>query len=341
MRAFFGLVGCLAVAALAAPAQDPSAAALAAAARDWLATLEPADRARASLPLESAARTTWTYLPGERAGLTLGEPDEERMQALAALVDSVLSARGQEKLAGIFDLEELLFERESKPGAPATHRDPRNYTVAIYGTPGEPYWSWRIEGHHLSLCFSVADGRIVSTTPKFLGSAPAHVTEGRFTGLRPLGREEDFGRALVTSLDEEQLEACIVDGEPPLDVLLVPAQSELPEPAGIPVARLDAPQREKLHALLAEIAADLRAELSERALAELTAADPSGVRFAWLGSLVAGEPHYFRVQGPTWIYEYENGHPGASHVHTVWRDLTRDFGGDPLARHLRDAHGGR
>ena len=60
--------------------------------------------------------------------------------------------------------------------------------------------------------------------------------------------------------------------------------------------------------------------------------------FAWAGGLRPGEPHYYRVQGRGLLAEYDNTQRGVNHVHTVWRQLDADFGGDVLAAHYAHAH---
>ena len=57
------------------------------------------------------------------------------------------------------------------------------------------------------------------------------------------------------------------------------------------------------------------------------------VTFAWAGSLERGEGHYYAVRGPTFLLEYDNTQDDANHIHSVWRDLRRDWGGDLLAAH--------
>ena len=57
------------------------------------------------------------------------------------------------------------------------------------------------------------------------------------------------------------------------------------------------------------------------------------LHFAWAGAHEPGKPHYYRIHGPTVLVEYDNTQSGANHIHTVWRDLENDFGGDLLRRH--------
>ena len=61
------------------------------------------------------------------------------------------------------------------------------------------------------------------------------------------------------------------------------------------------------------------------------------LRQAWWPSAQArpepGLGHYYRVHAPSFLIEYDNTQNDANHVHSVWRDLENDFGGDALARH--------
>ena len=57
------------------------------------------------------------------------------------------------------------------------------------------------------------------------------------------------------------------------------------------------------------------------------------IRFGWAGGTEVGEPHYYRIQGPTFLIEYDNVQNSANHVHTIWRDFDGDFGRDLLKDH--------
>ena len=66
--------------------------------------------------------------------------------------------------------------------------------------------------------------------------------------------------------------------------------------------------------------------------------DPKETYFAWAGSRSPGEGHYYRIQTPKFLYEYDCTQNGANHVHAVWRDFDGDFGRDLLAQHLATSH---
>ena len=110
-------------------------------------------------------------------------------------------------------------------------------------------------------------------------------------------------------------------------------------PKGLPAADLRADQLDVLHALLAVYVDRLPDELAAEERARAAAAVASGaLHLAWAGGREPGEPHYYRLQGDDLLIEYDNTQRDANHVHTVWRDLRRDFGGDPLARHYLQSH---
>jgi hypothetical protein len=108
------------------------------------------------------------------------------------------------------------------------------------------------------------------------------------------------------------------------------------EPRGVPAAELDAEQREMLRALLATYLDRAPAGVSPlRRYDDDAALD--AVHFAWAGPTTPGEPHYYRVQGPRLLIEWDNTQDKANHGHSVWRDPLADFGLDVLAQH-RAAH---
>ena len=81
-----------------------------------------------------------------------------------------------------------------------------------------------------------------------------------------------------------------------------------------------------------------RGEFAEKELAEIEGADPGEIFFAWAGSTEPGQGHYYRVQGPAFLLEYDNTQNNANHVHAVWRDLKNDFGEDLLRQHYDESH---
>lgn len=309
-----------------------------AAVEDWLDTLGTAERDRAILDLDDPYRTDWAYVPRQRRGMPLGDMSEAQRQRARALVNTGLSDSGHERVTGIIELEAVLYERSGQ----RPMRDPGNYFVTLFGRPSDDGpWGWRFEGHHLSLNFTLQGGRVLSSTPAFFGGNPARVTEGPRAGLRPLAEEEDLARRLVRTLPEPLRARAILSDVAPDDILTGDDPvAEMEAPRGVRYGELDAPSAELFEELLALYAGRLHGALAAAEMADIEAAGGlQELAFAWAGGTEPGEPHYYRIQGPTFVLEYDNTQSNANHIHSVWRNFARDFGGDPLRAHLARDHG--
>ena len=93
-----------------------------------------------------------------------------------------------------------------------------------------------------------------------------------------------------------------------------------------------------LKAVMQEYILRHRAEVVDRDFAQIEKAGLDKIVFAWAGGLEVGEPHYYRIQGPTFLLEYDNTQNNANHAHAVWRNFENDFGDDLLKRHYQAAH---
>ncbi len=338
------VVAALAAASLAPePPRSGDSDAMTAAASAWLDSLGPERRAEGAQRFDAPARTDWHFVPRSRPGVTFAEMSDRQRRAARDLLRSALSAQGVFKVEAIMALDGVL--RELERGNPI--RDPSAYTIAVYGEPGptEP-WGWKVEGHHVSLNFTVAAGRVVSVTPAFLGASPAEVPSGPTAGTRPLALEEDLGRELARSLSAEQRARAVIADQAPADVLLIPGREfkaiGSPTPAdtgpGLLVGEMTAEQRSLARRIVEEFARNLRHDLAAWELDRIDAAGFENVRFAWAGQAEKGRGHYYRLVGPTFAIEYDNTQGGANHVHTVWHDRARNFGLDALRDHVRGEH---
>lgn len=333
-------VGALALLACSLPmaAHDiPRAAAeMARAAERFLAALTDEQRAQALFAMNDAERLNWHFVPRARKGLPLKQMTPAQREAAEALLRSSLSEQGYGKATAIIQLEQILYELENQ----SPMRDPGNFYFSIFGQPDpKGVWGWRIEGHHLSVHFTLADGVAAAFGPSFFGANPATVQEGRRKGTRPLAAEEDLARRLVRSLTEEQKLVTIFAAQAPRDILSGAARKARPlEPLGLPAAQLSPAQAELLKSLLKEYVFRHRAEIAEATLEKIEAAGPQNIHFAWAGGLEAGQGHYYRIQGPSFLIEYDNTQNNANHIHTVWRDLENDFGEDLLRKHYEEHH---
>jgi hypothetical protein len=315
---------------------------MAEAADRFLAALTPEQKEKASFELKDDERLNWHFVPRERKGVSIKEMAPEQRALAHALLSSGLSHRGYAVALNIMSLEQILRDMEKGSG-PA--RDPEQYFFSVFGRPAATgTWAWRVEGHHLSLNFTLVDGKPVSGGPNFMGTNPGEVREGARKGLRVLGREEDLGRQLVKALDETQRKTAVISADAPKEILTGNARkASLEKFEGIAAADLAPPQREMLMALVEGYARRLRDEMAEQDLRKIVEAGPQKIYFAWSGELEPGRPHYYRIHGPTFLVEYDNTQNNANHVHTAWRDLQNDFGEDALRRHYEqnpgDAHG--
>jgi hypothetical protein len=223
------------------------------------------------------------------------------------------------------------------PRATPIVRDPEGYFFAVFGTPSaRDTWGWRVEGHHVSLNFTIVNGTLVAGSPSFFGSNPAEVRAGPKKGLRILGAEEDAARALLVSLDASQRSKAIIDVTAPGDMLTMANVNITPlSPAGITMDALNASQRDLLMKLIDVYTGFMADDIAADRVARFKKAGVEKIGFAWAGETERGKKHYYRVQGPTFLVEYDNTQNDGNHIHSVWRDFDGDFGRDLLREHLK------
>ena len=305
-------------------------------ARAFLASLDPEQRARATFQFQDEERFDWHYIPKERKGLPLKDMNSAQKHLAHALLSAGLSQRGYIKAVSIMSLDEILRILENGTGAV---RDPERYFFSIFGEPSETgIWGYRVEGHHVSQNFTIVNGKVL-VAPSFFGANPAEVREGPRKGLRVLGREEDLGRAFIQSLTPEQKKTAIVSADAPGEILTGPARKAAlkGQPSGIAASKLTSQQRELLQNLLDEYCNNVPEEVSQMR-EELIKKAAGNLYFAWAGGEQVRQPHYYRIQSPAFLIEYDDTQNNANHIHTVWRDIDDDFGLDLLKEHYQTSH---
>ena len=309
---------------------------MAGAAIAFLAVLGADARRRALFVFGDKERLNWGYVPRRREGLPFKDMAAPARAAAHELMKASLSAVGHAKAVNVIRLEGVLRQLETFG---ALTRDPDNYAVSVFGTPGaETPWGWRLEGHHLSMNFTLVPGKPVAVTPAFLGANPAEVRSGPLKGLRTLAQEEDLARALARSMDSAQRRRMVIADRSLGDIVAGPGRGEsLTTPAGIPAAELGPAQREGLVRLVEAYARNMRAEIADDELRRLREAGLERVHFAWAGPLETGA-HYYRIHGPTLRIELDNTQNEANHIHSVWHDPRNDFGADLLRAHYEHGH---
>lgn len=326
-----------AAAADAEPGAPGAAGGMAKAGRAFLAALSPEQRKLALLPFDSEERFNWHFIPRERHGLPFKAMDAGQREKAHAFLKAGLSHAGYLKATTIMSLENVLRVLEDGKGPV---RDPELYYFTCFGSPSaRETWGWRVEGHHLSLNFTVVRGRLIASTPQFFGANPAEVKDGPRKGLRALPAEEDLARELLKALDPTGRAAAIITADAPRDIITgASRKAEIGAPQGLAFSRMDRRARGLLQALVDEYARNMPEAIARERLQRLREAGMDLIHFAWAGGMERGQPHYYRLQGPTFLVEYDNTQNEANHIHTVWRDFEGDWGLDLLWQHYDTAH---
>ncbi|WP_166350942.1 DUF3500 domain-containing protein [Phytoactinopolyspora limicola] len=295
-----------------------------------LRSLGPVQKAAAIAPVGSADYHSWSYLPGTRPGVMLGEMIDYQQSLAMELLDAGCSPIGARTACGIIELDAIL-RGERRRG---------QYWIRVFGAPGDGRpWAWRINGHHLALHLTIVDDD-VAVPPNFFGAEPATVAHGPHQGLRtPVGEEEN-ARALLASFDDDQRQVAIATQVAPSDILTradpVADPGVLAE--GLTYAQMYGEQRRLVEALIRLYIDRAPHRVAGSYWRELVAAGMDAVAFRWAGSDERGAGHYYAVNGPTFLIEYDNTQDNANHIHSVWRDLRRDWGEDLLAAHYANHH---
>lgn len=345
------------------------------AAAGFLDSLKDAQRQKAALPFEDEqTRRRWYYTPTPRHGLPIREMTAEQYQWLRRLMAASLSEAGYNFAAVVLAMEWAVdyhqgFLDRTYGDLPNTRvRDPGNYSVAVFGTPGAtPAWGWTIGGHHLSLHYTLQNSAI-SPTPAFFGAEPARmVMPGRKT-LRALAVEEDLARDLLGQFDPDQVKRAVISDIAATDIVqmnrprvedgalytiggpgpggqglrdklgLTPKHDEelryaASAPKGLSAKEMTAAQRETLANLVRGYLSHLPDAIARQYESLVVPGRLDGASFAWAGPAGYGQPHYYRIQGERLLIEYDCTQDEANHTHSVWRDPEGDFGEDLLAGH--------
>lgn len=305
---------------------------------EFLKSLTEAQRNKTQMPFNDESKLLWHYIPSSmfpRAGIQLNELDSNQKSKLDELLKAFLLETGYKKTMKIIDLENILLEMSGD----SIMRNPESYSVAFYGNPEkDSLWAFSFEGHHISLNFTIHDGK-VENAPRFFGANPAKIPSGPREGERTLPKEEDLGFELINSLSEEQRGMAIFQQEPFFDIVTgESAEVEPLSPVGIMYGQLNRNQQLIFLKLLDEYLSTIPAEQAEKRMNSIKDEEINEVRFGWAGATVLGEGHYYRIQGKSFLIEFDNVQDKANHIHTVWRDFDGDFGRNLIREHYEKSH---
>jgi hypothetical protein len=311
-------------------------------ATDFLASLTPELKAQTHFELTDAERYNMNYVPISRKGPTFNDFSERQTKLALELLKACLSDEGYRKATAITKLDKVLIKIEDNKmkmadGSPM--RDPLNYHFCVFGEPGDGFWGWRFEGHHVSLNFSSINNTIVSSTPSFFGTNPAIVNVEGFDKQQVLKKETDLGFSLVNSLSAAQLTRAKFSDTAPSEIITGNKRKvENIDPHGISFKDLTAPQKKIFLSLLDVYIGNYELGFSKTLNDKIVKAGLSNLSFSWAGSMTPGKGHYYRIQGPMLLIEYDNTQNNANHVHTIVRDLTNDYAEDILKEHYQKEH---
>ncbi len=308
--------------------QTPSGEQMAKAAQSFLEHLPENQNQQATFAFDDKERLNWHFIPRERKGLPLKDLSEPNKKLAKALIASGLSEAGYDQTLDIMSLEEVLYLlEEGNREERREKRDPQKYYLSIFGEPSATgTWGWRVEGHHISLNYTIKDGKVVSSTPEFFGANPAFIDAGPGRSIRVLGTEEDLARQILKLCNEEQQKLAWQSKEAPDDLRGGgEAQPVVTKPVGLPVSKMSSDQKKLLRQLLSEYLKNMPADVESERRDRINRSGLDNTYFAWWGSSERNERHYYRVQGETFIIEYNNTQNNANHVHSMWRNIAGDF----------------
>jgi len=339
---------------------------MAQAANRFLESLDRMQRMATVFAMDAEERTNWHYFPETgfadeygyvRNGITFKDMDAKQRHLAYGLLSTGLGRAGFLKTMNVMALEEIVRVIEDDHTG---YRDTERFHFTFFGKPGMTGdWGWRVEGHHVSLHYVIRDGKLVASSPTFLGANPHEVPQGLHKGMRALELEEDMARALLVSLDADRRKQAIFDQQAPYDIVtMADKRAELGgQPQGIAAAELSESQYRALLDLIGEYAGTMPPEVAADRMKAASQTPKDQLYFGWAGDIdrPAAKPidigskttenrhlagNYYRIQSPTFLIEFANTQNQSNHSHAVWREFEGDFGYDLLAAHYRgDGHG--
>ena len=305
------------------------------------------------LAFGDTSRLKWNNLPvglRARAGTSIANMNNDQRRILHRVLIASLSSQGYLKAGAIMHLDELLNQYYDSLYAQKKISDtnfrrikdlkwsPGNYYFAFFGNPSQKPWGFKLEGHHLSINFSFI-GDNLAVTPLFLGTDPAEYTLSHYAGWRVLGKEEDLGLKLIRSLPPSQQKTAIMSGDVPRDIITsAESGKRLIDYWGIKVSAMHPEHKELVQRILREYVFNLEHEKASMEYEKIMKAGLDNIYFGWIGKMEEKQPHYFVLNGPTFLIEFDNnGGPRneANHIHTIWREKGNEYGEDMLKSHYQ------
>jgi hypothetical protein len=211
-----------------------------------------------------------------------------------------------------------------------------NYYISVWGTPSaQAPWGLNFGGHHIALNVTCRGDQVVMS-PYFVGTDPSEVKSGKYAGLRVLSKEEDYGFMLVNSLSEAQKATAVLQQAVPKDIITSPQSSQrITSYYGIAAAQLDEAQQTLLKLVIEEYVHNFEHQKAHQLFDKIMKSGIEKIHFAWVGSFENDKPHYYIINGPDFLIEYDNVgfQNDGNHIHAILREKGNDFGADLLKQH--------
>jgi hypothetical protein len=323
------------------------------AATNLIRSFDPLQKKAALLSFNDTARIKWNNLPvglRARSGISIGNMTEEQRRLLHRILSASLSSQGYLKATGIMHLDNLLnmwvdsaFSRKMidenlRKFLFDLKWSHQNYYLAFFGTPADSNWGYKVEGHHLSVNMTFTGDKI-PVTPWFIGTDPAEMQITQYAGWRVLGEEEDLGVKLIKMLSATQQKKATMNTDVPGDMITgAESGKRLIDYWGIKANELNKQQKEVLLAIIREYVFNFEYDKATAEYDKILKAGVDNIYFGWIGPYEETKAHYFLLNGPTFLIEFDNaGGPrrDGNHIHTIWREKGNEFGEDILKKHYQ------
>ncbi len=324
-------------------------------ATQFLNTLNADELKTTSYAFKDSLRHRWTNLPVgmvPRPGIAYGALSDKSRVAFHRVLSAMLSSQGYLKTTSIMALDDILntlyqtaFDKGEINQKFLTQMQNLkwaygNYFISVFGKPqsNEP-WGLNFGGHHMALSLT-SDGKNITMSPYFVGTDPSEVKSGKYAGLRVLSKEEDYGFMLINSLTESQKVKAILKQNVPNDIITSPKSSQrIDNYYGIAAQGFDETQKAILKLVIQEYVHNFEHNNAHQLIDKIMKTGIDKVYFAWVGSLEKDKAHYYIINSPDFLIEYDNVgfQKDGNHIHAILREKGNDFGEDILKQHYLEA----
>jgi len=319
----------------------------------FLNTLNADETTKTVYGFNDSLRHKWTNLPVgmvPRPGIAYGSLSDKSRLAFHRVLSALLSSQGYLKTTSIMALDDILntlyqtmFDENKINQKTLTQIQNLkwaygNYFISVWGKPDtKTPWGLNFGGHHMALSLT-SDGKNITMSPYFIGTDPSEVKFGKYAGLRILSKEEDYGFMLINSLTDAQKVVAVLKQEVPKDIITSPqAKQRIEGYYGIAAKEFNETQLTIFKLLIQEYTHNFEHGKAHQLMEKILKSGIEKVYFAWVGSLDNNKSHYYIINGPDFLIEYDNVgfQNDGNHIHAILREKDNDFGEDILHQHYQ------